>query len=225
MSFDLIYARQNQSLANWKAELTRALDMAVDHISLYQLTIEDGTAFGDRYAHGKLRGLPKDDTAADMYDMTQDICGAAGLLSYEVSNHAKPGSESRHNLVYWRYGDYVGVGPGAHGRITQGTNKYATEALKQPGAWLNAIEAPNRKADTNDLLSLPEQAAEFLMMGLRLTEGISVRRYNAMADAPLDERKIGELETLGMVEQRQNRLFVTPKGRPILNEVLRQLLV
>jgi oxygen-independent coproporphyrinogen-3 oxidase len=138
-SFDLIYARQDQTLVDWRAELRLALDLAVDHLSLYQLTIEGGTAFGDRYAAGKLRGLPEEDLAADMYEATQDICGTAGLEGYEVSNHAKPGAESRHNLIYWRYGDYVGIGPGAHGRLTLNGQRHATEAWRAPGKWLDSV--------------------------------------------------------------------------------------
>ncbi|NNE52265.1 MAG: coproporphyrinogen III oxidase, partial [Sulfitobacter sp.] len=118
VSFDLIYGRQEQTLKNWEAELKQALSMAIDHLSLYQLTIEQGTAFGDRYARGKLRGLPNEDLGADMYTVTQEICGQMGFPRYEVSNHARPGAESRHNLIYWRYGDYLGIGPGAHGRLS-----------------------------------------------------------------------------------------------------------
>ncbi len=132
VSFDLIYARQDQTLDDWHSELGEALSMAIDHLSLYQLTIEQGTAFGDRYAAGRLRGLPEDDLAADMYQATQDICNAAGLGAYEVSNHARPGSESRHNMIYWRYGDYAGIGPGAHGRITRNGQRFATEAFSSP---------------------------------------------------------------------------------------------
>ena len=128
ISFDLIYARQDQTLDDWRRELTEAVNMAVDHLSLYQLTIEPGTAFGDRYAAGGLRGLPSEDSAADMYSVTQEVCDAAGLPAYEVSNHARPGAESRHNMIYWRYGDYIGIGPGAHGRITRDGVRYATEA-------------------------------------------------------------------------------------------------
>lgn len=137
VSFDLIYARQNQTLDAWKSELREALAMAIDHLSLYQLTIEQGTAFGDRYNRGKLRGLPEDDLAADMYEVTQDLCAEAGLSAYEVSNYAKPGSESLHNSVYWRYGDYLGVGPGAHGRLTLNDQRYGTEAFSNPAKWLD----------------------------------------------------------------------------------------
>ncbi|MDT8281170.1 MAG: coproporphyrinogen III oxidase, partial [Erythrobacter sp.] len=170
--------------ADWRAELGRALDLAVDHLSLYQLTIEGGTAFGDRYAAGKLRGLPEEDLAADMYEATQDICGAAGLEGYEVSNHAKPGAESRHNLIYWRYGDYVGIGPGAHGRLTLNGQRHATEAWRAPGKWLDAV-ATGSGESLRDPLPLAEQATEYLLMGLRLREGIDMARHARLAGAPL----------------------------------------
>jgi len=161
VSFDLIYARQDQNLSDWRAELSIALSMAVDHLSLYQLTIEDGTAFGDRYARGGLKGLPVEDTAADMFDATQEICEAHGYEAYEVSNHAKPGSESRHNLIYWRYGDYLGIGPGAHGRVTVGDRKFATEAFRMPTRWLEAVEAGTGEK-TKDALTPLDQANEYL---------------------------------------------------------------
>ena len=140
VSFDLIYARQDQTLGDWQAELKEALTLANGHLSLYQLTIEQGTAFGDRYNLGKLRGLPDDDDAADMYQATQDICADAGLPAYEVSNHAKDAAQSKHNLIYWRYGDYVGIGPGAHGRLTLNGRKFATEAIRSPHNWLERTE-------------------------------------------------------------------------------------
>ena len=131
VSFDMIYARQRQSLDGWRRELGRALDMAIDHLSLYQLTIESGTRFGDLLARGRLPGLPETELAADMYRMTQDLCARAGMPAYEISNHARPGAESRHNLVYWRYGDYAGIGPGAHGRLTRGPDRWAIEHISQ----------------------------------------------------------------------------------------------
>ena len=179
VSFDLIYARQDQSLQAWRAELNQALDMVVDHLSLYQLTIEDGTAFGDRYKRGSLRGLPDEDLAADMYLATQEICDARGLPSYEISNHARPGAESRHNLIYWQYGDYVGLGPGAHGRITLDGRKYATECHKTPGAWLAAVKAGSGESH-RDLLSPAIQAEEYLMMGLRIPKGIDLVGYRVL---------------------------------------------
>ncbi|WP_090028805.1 radical SAM family heme chaperone HemW [Lutimaribacter saemankumensis] len=224
VSFDLIYARQDQTLDDWRQELNQALSMAVDHLSLYQLTIEQGTAFGDRYNAGKLRGLPQDDTAADMYEATQDICGEAGFLSYEVSNHARPGAESRHNRVYWRYGDYIGIGPGAHGRLTLNGVRHATEQWRAPGKWL--LEAERGNADSvKEPIEPDDQAAEFLMMGLRLTEGVDPRRYARIAGAPLPDEKLLYLQDIGMIDWTPESLRVTRGGRLVLNAVLQHLMV
>ena len=223
VSFDLIYARQNQTLESWKTELKQALNMAIDHLSLYQLTIEDGTTFGDRYARGKLKGLPADEVSADMYHLTQDMCEEAGFLTYEVSNHARQGAESRHNSVYWRYGDYVGIGPGAHGRLTLNGTRYATEAWGNPGKWLEMVKhglgERERSALTGD-----EQASEFLMMGLRLVEGVDPFRFAALAGQELPHVKIAELHDLGMIETTSRNLRVTREGRMVLNAVLAELL-
>lgn len=224
VSFDLIYARQHQSLTDWQTELNEALTMAIDHLSLYQLTIEDGTAFGNRFAAGGLKGLPKDDLAADMYFTTQDICESAGLPAYEVSNHAKPGSESRHNQIYWRYGDYVGIGPGAHGRLSLNGQKWAIEEKRQPGAWLKSVETTNSGEIDRISIANADQASEFLMMGLRLAEGIDVNRYKSLAGIGLNPHKIAELTQMGMVQQDQMRLRATAQGRVVLNAVLRELL-
>ncbi len=223
VSFDLIYARQGQSLDAWRAELGQALSMGIDHLSLYQLTIEDGTAFGDRYAAGKLRGLPDDDLAADMYAVTQELCDAAGLPAYEVSNHAAAGLESRHNQIYWRYGDYAGIGPGAHGRLTLGGERLATEAPLAPGAWLAQV----RDGCNGDLqrvpLTMDEQRAEFLLMGLRLSEGASLDRFGLSHDHNFIN-KINALVEISMLSMYDDHLRLTPQGRPVLNAVLRQLL-
>ncbi|WP_109465461.1 radical SAM family heme chaperone HemW [Albibacillus kandeliae] len=223
VSFDLIYARQDQTLADWQAELTEALSMAIDHISLYQLTIEQGTAFGDRYNAGKLRGLPHDDLAADMYDATQDICGAHGMSRYEVSNHSRPGSESRHNLIYWHYGDYIGIGPGAHGRLTVGGNRYATEAPRNPQAWLDAVRKASGESERTALSGI-EQAQEFLMMGLRLVEGVDPERFAALAGYPLPAKAVSELQDLGMLNVGKTNISVTDQGFNVLNAVLGALL-
>jgi oxygen-independent coproporphyrinogen-3 oxidase len=224
VSFDLIYARQGQTLEAWKAELSEALSMAIDHLSLYQLTIEDGTAFGDRYARGKLRDLPTDDNAADMYLATQDICDAYGLPGYEISNHARPGAESRHNQIYWRYGDYVGVGPGAHGRITLNGQRYATEAPRAPGAWLDAVKKGSGLLPF-DPLSQEDQVAEHMMMGMRLHEGLDLDRHSSLAGLPLPTTKIHQLKELGMIDVDGSRLKATSEGRAVLNAVLRELLM
>ncbi|WP_164661491.1 radical SAM family heme chaperone HemW [Tropicibacter sp. Alg240-R139] len=224
VSFDLIYARQHQTLLDWQAELKQALSMAIDHLSLYQLTIEQGTAFGDRYAVGKLRGLPVDDTAADMYMATQEICEDAGLPAYEISNHAKPGSESQHNQVYWRYGDYVGIGPGAHGRLTINESKFATESFLNPNNWLTQV-SENTGESVRTQLQTQDQANEYLMMGLRLTQGIDMERFQALSSAPIPHDRLDYLVDIGMVEQDGSTLKATKNGRAVLNAVIRELLV
>ncbi|WP_170468233.1 radical SAM family heme chaperone HemW [Ruegeria arenilitoris] len=223
VSFDLIYARQHQTLDAWRAELTEALSMAVDHLSLYQLTIEEGTAFGDRYAVGKLRGLPEDDSAADMYLATQEICEAHGLPAYEVSNHARPGAESLHNQIYWRYGDYVGIGPGAHGRVTLDGQKLATETYLSPAAWLEAVSKGTGEKERTPLPT-QDQANEYLMMGLRITEGLDIDRFNTLSSEPLSESKLTDLQEIGMVDRLNGRLIATKDGRAVLNAVIRELL-
>ncbi|HRO13504.1 MAG TPA: radical SAM family heme chaperone HemW [Paracoccus sp. (in: a-proteobacteria)] len=222
VSFDLIYARQHQSRDAWAAELREALAMAVDHLSLYQLTIEEGTAFGARHAAGGLKGLPADDLAADMYLETQAICAAAGLPAYEISNHARSGAESRHNLVYWRQGDWAGIGPGAHGRLTLGGVRFATEAPRQPGAWLEAV---GRGAGELPRATVPldEQATEYLLMSMRLAEGMDLDRYARLAGRPVDDQAITRLGELGLVNSNGTRLWATATGRPVLNAILREL--
>lgn len=222
VSFDLIYVRQDQSVSAWEKELSEALSHAVDHLSLYQLTIEDGTAFGDRYKLGNLRGLPDENTAADMYEVTQAICTSAGLLNYEVSNHAKPGAESRHNLIYWRYGDYAGIGPGAHGRITLSGQRFATEALRMPGAWLSAV-ADRRAEHIRSPIHPSEQAVEYLMMGLRIAEGIDADRYARLAGKPLKSASVDHLLDLGMIQQEKSKISVTKQGLMVLNSVISEL--
>ena len=223
VSFDLIYARQRQTPEGWRQELSEAVAMAVDHLSLYQLTIEQGTAFGDRYNAGRLKGIPEDDDAAQMYEITQEITQEAGYDAYEVSNHAKPGAECRHNMVYWRYGDYVGVGPGAHGRVSIDGSRFATEALMQPNAWLEAAERDTGEK-LREALTPEDQSTEMLLMGLRLSEGISLSRFEALAGAPLNPAQITELEDLGMLATFGDRLMATQKGRFVLNSVLAKLL-
>lgn len=222
-SFDLIYARQDQELEAWKAELQRALEMGSDHLSLYQLTIEEGTAFGDRFAAGGLHGLPSADLAADLYELTQDVCEAAGLPSYEVSNHASAGAQSRHNLIYWTGGDYAGIGPGAHGRLTLEGQRWATAARRAPGAWLDQVDRDGLGWDSKSALSPDDQALEYLMMGLRVRDGFDVARYEALGGKPLLGDALRWLERDGFVQQRDGRLRLTKQGRPVLNAVLRAL--
>jgi oxygen-independent coproporphyrinogen-3 oxidase len=224
VSFDLIYARQDQTVADWEAELREALSMAVDHLSVYQLTIEQGTAFGDRYNAGKLRGLPDDDRAADMYALTQEISAEFGMPRYEVSNHARGGAQSRHNLIYWRYGDYAGIGPGAHGRLTIDGKRYATETHRAPGAWLEAVRQGSGET-VFDALTPADQADEYAMMSLRLAEGMDEARYERLAGRPLDERAVQNLIDLGMIARENGKIVVQDQGFMILNTVLAELLV
>ncbi|MES2433207.1 MAG: radical SAM family heme chaperone HemW [Pseudomonadota bacterium] len=223
VSFDLIYARQDQTLIAWRDELSKALELAIDHLSLYQLTIEDGTAFADRFAKGGLRGLPSEDLSAEMYELTQELCDKAGLPAYEVSNHAKSGCESRHNLIYWHGGDYIGIGPGAHGRITLQGTRWATEAPKSPALWLGMIQSGTAPELPRSALSTEEHGLEYLLMSLRLSEGLDLARYRSVSGAELSAQKIRELSGMGMVEVSGGRLRATPNGRMVLNAVLRDL--
>ncbi|MBF9045630.1 coproporphyrinogen III oxidase [Rhodobacterales bacterium LSUCC0031] len=224
VSFDLIYARQFQSLADWKLELHEAIALAADHLSLYQLTIEPGTAFGDRHALGKLAGLTGEDLGADMYDLTQEMCEAAGLPAYEVSNHARDLAQSRHNLIYWRGGDYAGIGPGAHGRLTLGSQRFATEAERMPQSWLKRVQSSGSGEVVRSALSRREHAEEYAMMALRLNEGLERARFIALNGAdfnPLVVEKLAELDLLTITDRR---FVVTGQGRRLLNAVLRELL-
>ncbi|MCI4662663.1 MAG: radical SAM family heme chaperone HemW [Neomegalonema sp.] len=224
VSFDLIYARSGQSLADWRAELTEALAMAVDHLSLYQLTIEPGTRFADLYDRGRL-SVPEEETAADMYAATQEICEAAGMPAYEISNHARPGAQSRHNRLYWRYGDYVGVGPGAHGRLSTGFGRQPSETPRDPRTWLERVEREGAALDLAPGLSGAEQASEMLMMGLRLAEGIDPERFARLNGTPLPPERVAELADLGLIVLEDGRLRASQSGRAVLNAVLRALLV
>lgn len=224
VSFDLIYARQHQSLADWREELREALELGVSHLSLYQLTIEPGTVFAARQAVGHLRGLPDEDLGADLYDLTQEMCDAAGLRAYEVSNHARPGQESQHNLIYWRMGEYVGIGPGAHGRLNLGAGRHTQVSERMPGAWLTAVEDPGQTPEVErTLLTATEEAEEYLMMTLRLSEGADWTRLGVLGLSVEDDR-VSRLRELGLVDQTTERLRVTRKGRPMLNAILADVL-
>jgi putative oxygen-independent coproporphyrinogen III oxidase len=223
VSFDLIYARQDQDLGAWKQELQSALDLAIDHLSLYQLTVEDGTAFADRFAAGGLKGLPEEGLAADMYDLTQEICEAHGMPAYEVSNHARPGAESRHNLIYWQGGDYVGIGPGAHGRLTLEGMRYATEAPKSPALWLQ-LALNDRPAELpRAALSSEEHGLEYLLMSLRLSQGMDIGRYERVSQSSLDKNIVDELLQMELVRLEPGRILATAKGRILLNSVISKL--
>ncbi|AZL59296.1 coproporphyrinogen III oxidase [Tabrizicola piscis] len=224
VSIDLIYARQDQTLPAWRDELLRALDLGTSHLSLYQLTVEDGTVFGQMHAKNLLRGLPPEDLAADMFELTQEITSAAGLPAYEVSNHARPGSESRHNLIYWRMGDYAGIGPGAHGRLTVDGRRIATEAERMPTDWLTKTLTKPGLAERSEVLVAEDRASEYLMFALRLKEGASLGRYQALAGAPLSDSALDEVVGLGLLHRKDDRISTTGSGVMMLNGVLRALL-
>jgi putative oxygen-independent coproporphyrinogen III oxidase len=224
VSIDLIYARQNQTLPDWRDELRRALEFGTSHLSLYQLTIEDGTVFGEMHAKNLLRGLPKEDLAADMFEVTQEITANAGLPAYEVSNHARPGDESRHNLIYWRMGDYAGIGPGAHGRLTLDSQRFATEAERQPTPWLNRTLAQPGSAEARERLSPDDRAAEYLMFALRLREGASLSRFEALAQRPLSPTALAEMTELGFLLRDSDQIRTSESGIIMLNGILRALL-
>jgi putative oxygen-independent coproporphyrinogen III oxidase len=222
-SFDLIYARPNQSPQEWAGELRRALARAGEHISLYQLTIEPDTPFAALHAGGKLRP-PDEDAARALYDVTQDTCAAHGLPAYEVSNHARPGGECRHNLIYWRGHEYAGIGPGAHGRLDINGDRHATAAEKRPEAWLSRVETQGHGLTADEVLTLTERADEFLLMGLRLAEGIDLARYQRIAGRALDPERIAMLHRHGLVEtSHAGRLRVTRPGFPLLDAVVADL--
>jgi putative oxygen-independent coproporphyrinogen III oxidase len=222
-SFDLIYARPQQTAQDWAAELARAIGEAAEHLSLYQLTIEAETPFAALHAAGKLT-IPADDDARILYDTTQEICAAHGLPAYEISNHARPGAECRHNLVYWRAHEYAGVGPGAHGRLDIGGARYATATEKRPETWLMRVEAFGHGLVTDEVLTRTEQADEFLVMGLRLAEGIDPARFSALSGRPLDPIRIHHLAQEGALETTPDgRLRVTQSGFPVLDAVVADL--
>jgi putative oxygen-independent coproporphyrinogen III oxidase len=226
-SFDLIYARPGQDAAQWNAELQRALALAGDHLSLYQLTIEPGTAFHTAHARGDF-ALPDDDRAGALYELTQARLADAGLSAYEISNHARPGGESRHNLVYWRYGDYVGIGPGAHGRLTLDGVKLATRQLRAPERWLAAVERRGEGTEERSAISETERLEEMLMMGLRLNESVPRARFRrecaAEPEAVLDTARLARLVEGGFLILDEAGLRATTEGRQRLNAVLGALL-
>ncbi|MGC2141876.1 MAG: radical SAM family heme chaperone HemW [Methylovirgula sp.] len=222
-SFDLIYARPQQSVKEWRAELKTALARGSDHLSLYQLTIEPDTIYERLYRAGKLL-MPDADTGRAFWDTTQELTSAANLPAYEVSNHARPGAESRHNLIYWRYGEYVGVGPGAHGRINTPNGRRAQATERHPEMWLTVVETDGQAFVEDEILSSEERGDEFLLMGLRLSEGIEPARFEAVAGKRLDPARIASLVSEGMVEVTPaGRIRVSAEGFPVLDAVVADL--
>ncbi|MDI3309472.1 MAG: radical SAM family heme chaperone HemW [Acetobacteraceae bacterium] len=227
ISFDLIYARPNQTEAAWRAELRQALALAADHLSLYQLTIEPGTRFATEHARGAF-ALPDPDAAARLYAATAEEAARFGLLPYEVSNYAKPGAESRHNLVYWRYGDYLGIGPGAHQRLTQGEALLAARRHRAPEEWLARVERDGHAITAEESLAPEDRAREALLMGLRLSEGIDPARIEARSGIPfaqaVDPAILAACLEEGYLEWRAGRLAATGEGRLRLDALLQALL-
>jgi oxygen-independent coproporphyrinogen-3 oxidase len=223
MSFDLIYARPGQTPETWAAELEEAIGHAADHLSLYQLTIEEGTPFHALHAAGKI-AVPEPDHAAELYRVTQEVTAGHGMPAYEISNHARPGAESRHNLIYWRYGEYAGIGPGAHGRFVENGRRVVTITEKMPETWLNLVEAKGHGVTGGERLTRSEEADEFLLMGLRLAEGIDVARYEALAGRPLSFDRVTILRDEDLIEPVGNsRLRATPSGMLVLDALVADL--
>jgi oxygen-independent coproporphyrinogen-3 oxidase len=222
-SFDLIYARPRQTPQQWAGELRRAIAEAAEHLSLYQLTIEPDTPFAALHKAGKI-ATPGDELGRELYDATQDVCAAAGLPAYEISNHARPGAECRHNLVYWRGHEYAGIGPGAHGRLNIDGRRIATETEKRPESWMMRVESLGHGLIVDEALTPGEQSDEYLLMGLRLAEGIEPERYAALSGRALDEKRIALLQNEGAVETTPSgRLRVTMAGFPVLDAVVADL--
>jgi oxygen-independent coproporphyrinogen-3 oxidase len=219
VSFDLIYARPDQGLADWHAELARALSFGTEHLSLYQLTIEPGTRFQTEALAGRLV-LPNDDRAADLFELTRALTASAGMPAYEISNHARPGAESRHNLTYWRYQDYAGIGPGAHGR----RGGAATQRRRKPENWIEAVARNGHGIEQEDALASQERAVEAMLMGLRLAEGIDLARIALLGERPIGEladlSAIDRLTAQGLVVRNGTRLRATDAGMPVLNAIL-----
>ncbi len=222
-SFDLIYARQDQSMTEWQNELKTALSFGFEHLSLYQLTVEDGTAFGDRWRRGKLLGLPDDDLSADMFDETVRLCADVGLEQYEVSNFAVPGQESIHNSIYWSGEPYFGIGPGAHGRVWNSDGaRIATTTYLAPRRWLDAV-SQGRGEDSWAALSAEEQGSEYLLMGLRTAKGISRSRYETISGLRLDQSKLDDLSDLGILMVNDGQITVRKQYVKVLNSVISRL--
>ena len=223
VSLDLIYARPDQTDAAWRSELKQALAFGTDHLSLYQLTIEPETPYALLHRNGQLQ-IPDEDLAAGLYETTQELTEAAGIPAYEISNHARPGQESRHNLIYWRYGDYAGVGPGAHGRAELGGRRTATAAIKLPERWRDTVSKNGHGFSELTTISNAEAAREHLLMNLRLAEGLDLASYEKRWGSKPDAAKIAALAQQGFLTVKNERLTATPSGRLLLNRVIEELL-
>ena len=223
VSLDLIYARPGQTERAWRSELVQALALGTEHLSLYQLTIEPQTPYNLQQQKGRLH-IPDDDHAVALFEATQEITAAAGLPAYEISNHAKPGAQSRHNLIYWRYGDYAGAGPGAHGRLQMGDRRVATATIRLPERWRDAVEKSGHGIAEQFEISDTDAAREHLLVNLRLAEGLDLAAYEARWQARLQQAKLAPLVAQGLLQQDGDILRATPKGRLLLNAVIAALL-
>ncbi len=224
VSLDLIYARPGQTAAQWESELREALSFGTEHLSLYQLTIEPATPFATLARSGALR-VPDEDSAAGLFELTQDVTAAAARPAYEISNHAAPGAESRHNLLYWRYGAYAGVGPGAHGRLDLGGQRVATQCEKLPERWLDKVARQGHGFSETEVIAPAEAAREHLLMNLRLTEGLDLDQFRARWGSAPDAAQIEALSQAGFVLRKGARLRATDRGRLVLNAVIDALAV
>ena len=219
-SFDLIYGRPGQGAAQWRRELAEALGYVGDHVSLYQLTIEPDTMFERLRDAGKLK-LPDEELSLALFQTTREVTYARGLPAYEVSNHARPGGESRHNLIYWRYGEYAGIGPGAHGRLVTAKGRLAQETERHPEMWLTLVESEGNGVIESTPLSREEQGDEFLLMGLRLSEGVDPRAFEKVSGRPIDPDRLESLIEDGFLERdERGRIRVTAMGAPLLDTVV-----
>ena len=223
VTIDLIYGRQFQRLEHWEAELREAVSWKPGHLSIYQLTVEPGTAFDRRKQANKLPGLPSDSLSREFFILTQEICRSAGYRHYEISSYAQPGAEGRHNLLYWRGFDYLGIGPGAHGRLTEGSTRTATEAISVPEQWLKSVESTGSGEASSELLGAHERGSEYLLTALRLEEGVDIERYRSFDCGPIDESTVRELEEAELVELARGRLSATLAGRLLVDTISRAL--
>ncbi|MBV9063478.1 MAG: hypothetical protein JOY77_11210 [Alphaproteobacteria bacterium] len=222
VSFDLIYARPDQTPAQWRAELQEALSFGTEHLSLYQLTIEPGTLFAVLATSGRLH-TPDDDAGAVLFEVTQELTAAAGLFAYEISNHARLGAECRHNLLYWRYGDYAGAGPGAHGRLTLGGRRFALSSERLPERWQALVEVQGHGFVEHGEIPRQDAAREHLLMSLRLSEGLHLARYESLWATHIDKMLLEELKERRLIHRNPHRIVATEQGRLVLNSIVAAL--
>ncbi len=224
VSLDFMFGRQFQAVENWTRELHEIMALDPNHLSIYQLTIEPNTPFGKRQDANRLHGLPDEDTLAEMYLATMDICESYGFQQYEISNYSKPGFQGKHNLIYWRYFNFLGIGPGAHGRIKVNNQYYKTNTIRNPDAWLGKVLEIGSGEDQREIIDTRERGCEYLLTSLRLTEGINLARFEKMSGNKLDQKTVRELIQDCWVEIAAGQLVVTKKGRLVLNQIITQLI-